>query len=457
MKKLTYKGYAVKKDDINYDEVIKELTVKPFVIEDYSFGEDRSFPVYMQNSTHVYLPKFFGIDKFGPPDVIKEREGSDIDVQFVGKLREDQEKFVAILMEQLDKNDACVANMRTGEGKTVCALHILSKIKKKTLVILHKTFLADQWRERIKQFLPAARIGIIQQDKIDIIDKDIVIGLLQSISLREYDNKIFDEFGYIISDEVHHWGSEHFSKAFFKIGAKKMLGLSATPRRSDGLTKVISWFMGPIIEKEKTKSEIENPQVEIIEAKYENEIKIKINGKGKPNVPDLITKISLDKVRNKQIVDKIVEYAKIGRQILVLSDRRQHCTTLKEMIEKMDSGIKCGLYIGMMKLEELNKTNETCSVIIGTNQIASEGYDNPRLDCLVMTSSKSEIVQIVGRILRRVNKFRPLIIDIADKYLSGQARKRKQYYKKMKYEIIECSEREEIEEREPEVVEFREM
>ena len=88
------------------------------------------------------------------------------------------------------------------QRKTVLSLKIIAELKKKTLVIVHKGFLLNQWVERIHQFLPDARIGKIQGQVIDIDDKDIVIGMLQSLSMKDYPNDMFDSFGLTIVDEV---------------------------------------------------------------------------------------------------------------------------------------------------------------------------------------------------------------------------------------------------------------
>ena len=73
--------------------------------------------------------------------------------------------------------------------------NIISILQKKTLIIVHKDFLLKQWEERLNEFLPDARIGLIQGPTIDIEDKDIVIGMLQSLSMKDYDMEIFQEFG----------------------------------------------------------------------------------------------------------------------------------------------------------------------------------------------------------------------------------------------------------------------
>ena len=78
-------------------------------------------------------------------------------------------------------------------------------MKKKTLVVVHKEFLMNQWIERISQFLPDARIGIIQANKVKVDNCDIVIGMLQSISQRNYPENTFDSFGLNILDEIHNF------------------------------------------------------------------------------------------------------------------------------------------------------------------------------------------------------------------------------------------------------------
>ena len=127
-------------------------------------------------------------------------------------------------------------------------INIAHKQKVKTLVIVHKTFLLNQWKERFEQFTNA-KVGIIQQNKIDVDGKDVVIGMLQSIAKEKYDQDIFRDFGLVIFDEAHHAPSKFFSKALPIISCKKTLFLTATPKRSDSLEKVLYWYFGDIIYK----------------------------------------------------------------------------------------------------------------------------------------------------------------------------------------------------------------
>ena len=110
-----------------------------------------------------------------------------------------------------------IISVPCGYGKTVIALYIAAKLNLKTLVVVHKEFLVNQWKERIEQFIPDAEIGRIQSKIVKSQNKDIVIGMLQSISMIDYDDDLFNDFGLVIYDECHHLGAEVFSNIFVSI------------------------------------------------------------------------------------------------------------------------------------------------------------------------------------------------------------------------------------------------
>ena len=101
----------------------------------------------------------------------------------------------------IDGNHRFLLGDYTVTHNTVMGLKIIAELKVKTLIIVHKGFLVDQWIERIQQFLPEARVGKIQGQIIDIDDKDIVIGMLQSLSMKDYPEDQFVDFGLTIVDE----------------------------------------------------------------------------------------------------------------------------------------------------------------------------------------------------------------------------------------------------------------
>ena len=192
---------------------------------------------------------------------------------------------------------------------TALSLNIISALKKKTLVIVHKEFLMNQWIERIQQFLPNARVGKIQGQIIDIEDKDIVIGMLQSLSMKEYPSTTFDSFGLTIIDEVHHISSQTFSNALFKIVTKYMLGLSATMNRKDGTTDVFKMFLGEVIfkaeQKKNTTVEVRSIPYKTNDEEFNHTI---MDYRGQPQISSMISKLCSYNHRTEFIIKVLNEF-----------------------------------------------------------------------------------------------------------------------------------------------------
>ena len=330
---------------------------------------------------------------------------------------------------------------------TVLGLYLASKIGLKTIVIVHKEFLMNQWIERIEQFLPTARVGKIQGSTIQKEDKDIVLAMLQSVSMLDYDKDVFKGFGMAIFDECHHLGAEVFSRSLMKINCPYTLGLSATPKRTDGLTKVFHWYLGPTVYQIK-KREDKNVLVNIYRYYSEHPAYSKevLNFMGKLNMAQMINNITSFTPRIQLVFNCIQKHLKEGRKILVLSDRKNHLAAIKETFENFafsheeEFPYTIGYYLGGMKQADLEKT-EKDNVILGTFAMASEGFDcREPLDTIILASPKTSIEQAVGRILRqdeKDRKFIPLVIDIVDCFSSfeRQALKRVKFYKSNEYKI----------------------
>jgi len=438
--KLSRLGYSIPKTEKNSNiikEVKKELMVKPNVNTDYCL-QPKPYPIYRESLNRLYIPKHYGLKIFGAPNKTIFPKPEEINPVFKGSLRPIQQEVVETF---INKKNGIIC-LGCGQGKTVIAINIISRIKKKTIVVVHKEFLVNQWIERINQFLPEARIGKIQGKVFDIENKDIVIAMLQSLSQKEFDKNAFDSFGLSVSDECHHLSAETFSKALPKIACEYTLGLSATPKRKDGLSKVFEWYLGPIIFKQK-KKEIDKVYIKKIyftcnEQSYGKEIN---NYLGKLNIAAMINYISDLNVRNKLIVEQIKEIvSNENRKIIILSDRRGQLNAIQNIIES-ENICTVGQYVGGMKQKAL-KESESKTVILATFNMASEAMDIPLLNTLIFGTSKSEIEQSVGRILRQKKEDRivePLIIDIIDNYsiFARQAIKREKFYNKNKYIYID--------------------
>jgi superfamily II DNA or RNA helicase len=434
-------GFKILKNSINVNEVKKELTVTPIVKNTYN-QKIESYEIYKDDNEYLYVPKFWGLNKYQLADNIIERNDK-ISVKFNGQLRDYQQKIVDTVMPIITSKGGGIISLPCGDGKTCIAIHIFTKLKLKTLVIVHKSFLLDQWKESISKFTDA-KIGLIRSNIIDVDDKDIVIGMLQSLSMKDYHSSIFKKFDLLIVDEVHNIATKVFSKALPKINVPYTIGLSATPKRDDGLSKVFYWFLGDMIfQKEKKKNNSVNVNVlkfkideDSHEIKKYREVKTRT---GDPNLALMITNISEVDSRNNMIVKQIDTILKEEpeRNILILSSRIEQLHILKEKTDIKLPNNPSGFYIGKMKPKELKKSEEN-QIIYATYEMVNEGFDLPKLNTLIFATPRSKIEQAVGRIMRQQSfDINPLIVDIIDEIgvFKGQWFKRCKYYKNLNYKL----------------------
>lgn len=436
---LGKKGYTIYKECISSAEqqdIRNELTVKPYIPK--SPVQPDPYPIYREAHNKFYVPRYYGIDNFGDPDINRIPKGTITNLHFAGELRDYQLNIVDKYISHVDKTGGGLLDVDPGKGKTVMGLYIAAKLGIKTLVIVHKSFLLNQWIERIEQFIPNARVGRIQGPIIDVENKDIVIGMLQSLSMKEYPPGTFDSFGLSIYDEVHHLSAEVFSRCMMNISTNYTLGLSGTMQRKDGLSKVFKMFLGPVIHKEKSK---DNPEVLVKKIEYYTNDdafnETKYDYRGNPQFSTMISRLCAYNRRSAFIIDVIKEEFNKNpdQQMMILAHNKSLIEYLYKAIEHQKIGT-VGYYVGGMK-ESALKESEGKQIIIATYAMASEGLDIKTLTTLLMATPKTDVRQSIGRILR-VKHATPIVIDIVDYHemFEKQWLKRRDYYVKQKYKII---------------------
>lgn len=338
---------------------------------------------------------------------------------------------------EITGNRRFVLSDMTVTHNTVLSLYIACQLKVKTLVIVHKSFLLNQWKERAQEFTNAS-IGIIQQNKIEIDGKDIVIGMLQSIAKDKYDSDVFRDFGFVIFDEAHHAPSNYFSRALPIISAKKTLALSATPERNDRLEKVLYWYFGNILYKAPT-NKIDMVLVKIYKySSNDDEFKEYMMRNGLDiNRAKTINKLTEIKNRNIFILNEIKKVLEEEeRKILILSDRINHLDILKIWLDELNL-TTTSYYIGGMKQNKLDESAKA-KVIFSTYSMSSEALDIPELNTLFLLTPRKEVEQSVGRITRKLDHpVQPLVIDIIDQLPSfvNQGYSRKRLYNNLGFQI----------------------
>lgn len=391
----------------------KELTVRA---KENAVGiRPPAFKVYRElPGGRLQIPRFF---KDGDTRIFHRGDDASPHMKFVGALRTHQKEALAAF-----KGNGVLC-LPCGQGKTATSIAIACKLKRKTLIVVHKEFLATQWRERIDQFCGGAtKVGLIQGDVWDVQGCDFVIAMIQTLCAREHSPDQFKCFGLVIVDEAHHIGAPAFSKTMFKMSPEFTLGLTATPDRKDGLTCILYWFLGkPFYTMEQATSELTLNKIQFDHPSFRaGPI---LNKFGKVSMAHMVNHLVELPERNELILKNVRDAIKRNRKILLLSDRRTHCEWIHEQLGSDVSG----LYMGGMKKEEHEMAAQK-QVIVATFTLAYEGLDIPSLNTLFLVTPHSDVKQAVGRITRTPGSKE--VFDIVDNWsvLVGMFYKRNRVY-----------------------------
>ena len=499
---ITRLGYAILKDTLTPEKTSslrKQLTVAPAKAGKFAQAGD-PFTVYLESAKRFYVPRAWGVDVYGPAtdNIITPGDSLREDLQFIGKPYDYQTSIVDQFIAADANGLICVP---CGRGKTFMAIATAARIGRKFLIVVDKEFLLQQWAGELQALMPGIRIGIIQEHKKEInhltpIPKkeltipelkaklkelglpvggkkeellarlatasasasaagrageagagqadppvpDCCIAMIQTLVQRDFSETDFHSFGFTIFDECHHLGAAHFSRALLKVQTRHMLGLSATPVRDDGLTKVFEWFLGKPVYWEKTREA--DPDVIVKKVSFTSDdpayADVPVDFRGETVLAKLLTQVIECEARNEVIDHVLADLVKEPRRrVLILSDRKAHLERIERGLPKH---VKVSYYIGGMKEDVREEGARTSQVLLGTYAMASEAMNIKTLNAMIMVSPRKKIEQSTGRILRTrkdEREIQPLIIDIVDSHdvYQGQWLKRRTYYRKCAYKI----------------------
>jgi len=402
---------------------IKEaLTIQPRKLGDFPGDDPEPIELWRETDQHLGVPRQFFLNNAKQKHEIiynySERETFDEPLEFAGQLRTEQAAGVAKVVGDFEGGElGGIVRAAPGWGKTVAVCAIIARLSCPTIVVVHKEFLMNQWKERIQQFLPEASIGLVQGDTCDYVDRHIVLAMVQSLSQRVYPPGLYLYPQLFVTDEVHRIGAETWSPVPAKFSARWRLGVSATPRRKDGADNVFLYHIGNVV------FGATEQRLKVKVKRVWTTFKLVKTDKFNPTLAPrtlVIRFLVNSRQRNASIVDQLVRAVEAGRKPLVLSERLQHLHMLEEMFTKEwlkkfpDDPKTTGFYVGGQK-EEQRKEAAEAQVIFATSQFASEGLDIPALDTLLLTTPLSDVEQAVGRIQRpHPGKKDPIVVDFRD-------------------------------------------
>lgn len=370
-----------------------------------------------------------------------------VKMRFQGDLSREQEKAVT----QLAKFEDGVLVAPPGVGKTVIACALIGKRKARTLILVHRKQLLDQWERQLSRFLTVnpERIGVLggSRKKLSgVID----IGMLQTLAKLKCPQDALSNYEQVIVDECHHISAFSFESVVKEIPARYFLGLTATPYRKDGHQAIIYMQCGPL---RYEISAVHGPELSKRVVVRETSFSMPPEAGPQPPIHEVWDRLISDPERLDLIAQDVKDALESGRFPLILSERKEHLRLLAEAIRKQTVGlsVKEFRFAGEMgkrarkkALEGIQNTlkNATKPYILSTGSLIGEGFDLPELDTLILAmpiSFKGRIIQYAGRLHRQSpGKSNALIYDYLDSSSGltiSMFKKRVAAYKKMGYRI----------------------
>lgn len=262
---------------------------------------------------------------------------------------------------------------------------------------------------------------------------DVVVTTVQTLAMAPPHESALAGFGVLVADEVHSMCARVFSTALQRVPARRVLALSATPERRDGMHVALPWLCG--VEVARLHRTWERVDVELCEygdgARRERRMRC-----GQLNLAQMITDLASDARRTERIARRTAALAEQGREVLVLSERVEHLGALRDAIAALTRR-PCGVLCGATSQSDRDAAARR-PILLATYPMCRQGFDKARLDTLVMATPVTSIEQCAGRILRaHPDKATPLIVDVVDPFsiFMGEKGKRVRQYGAWKYTV----------------------
>ncbi|OAV51174.1 hypothetical protein A6F49_02480 [Enteractinococcus helveticum] len=376
-----------------------------------TFGVPRLVTCFEHDDVELRLPRGLAAEtrqllkKAGAKVSIRNKDNQPPPQQlsFTGQLRPEQHDAVHTLLKHQD--GVLVAS--PGAGKTVMACALIAERQVATAILVNRSELIHQWRERLMSFLDIdqkqiGQLGGGRKKRTGVID----LIMMQSISHRDADPTILNDYGQIIVDECHGIAAPASEAAIRKVNVRFWVGLTATPFRADQMDELITMQCGPI--RHVMEAKTRGSRQRII---HETSFTTEEPGTDGASVQAIYNELSLDQKRNNLIVDQIVKATSEQRFCLVLTNRITHLQTLRALLE---SGISHPVFTlhGQLTAPERAQVRQNIArcaaqnipfVLLAIDKVAGEGLDIPNMDTLFLTmpvSFKGRIIQQAGRITR---------------------------------------------------------
>jgi superfamily II DNA or RNA helicase len=375
-------------------------------------------------------------------------DGGELDATFDGELTLAQEAAAGDMLG----HELGVLCAPPGAGKTVIAARLIAARERATLVLVHRQPLLEQWLERLIEFLDLDReaVGVIGAGKSKPTGR-VDVAMVQSLARRERLEEALAGYGHVVIDECHHVPAVTTERVLRAAASRYLLGLTATPKRRDGHHPIIAMQCGPVRHEIKEAGAHRGQSLELRVVRRDTPFDPS-SLPTDPSIHEIYGAIAADERRTALIVRDTLELVAKGHSPIVLTERREH---LERLAANLADRIPTPIVLhGDMRpaarrkaLAELAEAaSDAPRVVLATGRYIGEGFDNPRLDTLVLAMPiawKGTVVQYAGRLHRaHPGKCETLVYDYVDNEVPVLRRmfaKRLSAYRSLGYELAEAA------------------
>lgn len=356
---------------------------------------------YRVQSPLVFLPFAYGV-RHGFPAMAHRTLAQPF--VFKGKLRDEQKEVRNEAMAVLNRQQSVILSTHVGFGKSILATYLAYKIRLKTLIIVNRLVLMEQWQQVLCQFIESPKVHVIKTQTI--IDWDCDFFIVNAINLPKIG--YMPEIGLVIVDEVHLIVSKILSTSFQYLTPQYVIGLSATPYRNDGLDVLLDLHFGTDrIDRQMHRAH----HVYRVDTHFTPTVQRQTNGKVDWN--HILNQQATHEPRNALVVDII---RKNAFHFLVLCKRVDQIRLIEDLLRRQLTG---NVYIETVygdrqptKIDNPDAYDKI--VLIGTTQKVGTGFDAPYLNALVVASDlEAYFIQYLGRVFRKKDVV-PVVFDLVD-------------------------------------------
>ncbi len=398
---------------------------------DFGFGDasaSKEVKFFEVDETHYLVPRQWALFRYGDklPRTYTLEDGVPAKLTFQGQFRPGQREFIDKLIKGLEQNGlGGIGKAKPGFGKTVCAAELIARLGRAAIVIVPRKILVSQWVRRMEQYLGITPgVVLLEKNLCEWDGKPVVIALANSLAARDYGENFYRHFGVVIADEVHRGASPTWWRAIKAFPARYRVGLTATPRRGDGMFRAIQWQVGEIV----SVGEAPAMPVKVEIATWRKTIPYrKYFWKRRPVMAKFWKHVSRSDGYAEWLCETaVIPYLLEGRQVLVLSDLREllvrmHDYVASEIEFPPKAKFKGTGYLvgssykkkGMKKVTSLTEEEaQKVACLFGTWIFVSEGFDVATMSGLVMATARADVEQAIGRLQRPIDgKPVPVVFD----------------------------------------------